>query len=173
MPRTDMTQEIDGAFADRNAGQRHFSEIARSGNGDMRTDLNEDQADFQEVAGLGETTEPMTTQESATIDAQGAAAPPICPFRLPQPGEVPPFAAKPGYTWLRRRTPTGTRQPGGNRLVKNTWVQVSAQRLAELKGQGLNGLGITATEGIGISIALGLAVGAGIWWFLKHKKATA
>lgn len=177
MPRTDFTQEIDGAFADRNLGMRHFSEIARSGNGDMRTDLAEDLADYQELCGLGEGVEEMTNQESAAIDQMGAAAPPVAPVRAPKPGEVPPFAAKPGHHWVRTRKPTGTRAPGGNRLVKNTWAQVSGPRLARMQQEAAQmgpnavaGLGMTTTEGIGLSVGVGLAIGGALWFFLLRKK---
>jgi hypothetical protein len=34
----------------------------------------------------------------------------------------------------------------------------------------VSGLGVTSVEEIGISVALGLAVGGAIWWFIKRKK---
>lgn len=182
MPRTDLTQEIDGAFADRNVGSRHFSDIARSGNGDMRTDLADTQDDYEEYPGLGESIEPMASNESAALDSQGAAAQPIQPFRYAQPGEVPPFAPKSGSAWVRKRSATGTRSPGGPRLVKSTWAQVSGGRLNQLQATnaigngsgalpGMSGLGMSETEGIGLSVGIGLVIGGAIWMLLKRKKS--
>lgn len=185
MARTDLTQEIDGAFADRNKGSRHFSDIARSGNGDMRTDLADLQDDFEEYPGIGESTELMAQSESTALDTQGAAAAPIQPFRYAQPGEVPPFAPKQGSAWIRKRSATGTRAPGGPRHVKSTWAQVSTSRLTQLQQTGaigngsgtasalpgMSGLGMSSMEGIGISVGLGLAVGGLLWFVLKKKKS--
>jgi hypothetical protein len=185
MARTDLTQEIDGAFADRNVGSRHFSDIARSGNGDMRTDLADTQDDYEEYPGLGEVIEPMAQNESATLDAQGAAAPAIQPFRYAQPGEVPPFAPKAGSAWVRKRTPTGTRAPGGPRLVKTTWAQVNGPRLNQLQLSGAIGDGsggsLPGMSGMGalsmpststlVEIGVGLLAGGLIWFLLKKKKS--
>jgi hypothetical protein len=183
MARTDLTQEIDGAFADRNVGSRHFSDIARSGNGDMRTDLADAHDDCEEYAGIGDAIEPMAMSESAALDAQGAAAPPIQPYRYAQPGEVPPFAPKSGSAWVRKRSATGTRAPGGPRQVKSTWAQVSGNRLNQLQQTGaigtgsggslpgMSGLGASAAEEIGISVGIGLAIGGLIWFLLKKKKS--
>lgn len=177
MSRTDFTQEIDGALAGRNLGSRHYSEIARSGNGNMRTDLAEDLADYSELAGLGESTEELTLAESALIDARGTAAS-IQVFRWPKPGEMPPFAAPKGMVWLRKRSITDTRKPGGLRLARVTWCQVSKERLLAMKrdGQlleagGLNGLGLDfGTMGVAASVGIGLAGGLVLWALMKKKK---
>lgn len=165
--RTDFTQEIDGAMAGRNLGMRHFSEIARSGNGNMRTDLTEDLADYHELAGLGETVEEVSNDESAQIDQYGSMAK-IQPFRWPAPGEVPPYAAKPGMVWLRRRALTDSRKPGGKRTVKVTWVMVSKERLISMKRDGELG---AFPVGMSVSIGLGLVAGFALWLVLHRKKA--
>ncbi len=164
--RTDFTQEIDGALANRNLGQRHFSEVARSGNGDMRTDLSEDLADFHQLDGVGETIEEVTPEESAQIDLQGPMAK-IPSLRWPQPGEVPPYAAKIGFVWLRSRTLTGTRKPGGKRLVKVKWAMVSKERLLALKRDGQLG---DLSWGLVGSVGIGLVGGIALWMLLKRRK---
>ncbi len=166
MPRTDFTQEIDGALADRNLGQRHFSEIARSGNGNMRRDLSQDLTDYRQLDGIGETIEEVTAEESAQIDLQGPMAK-IPSLRWPQPGEVPPYAAKDGFVWLRSRTLTGSRKPGGKRLVKVRWAMVSKERLLALKRDGELG---ALSWGLMGSVGLGLAGGIGLWLLLKRRK---
>jgi hypothetical protein len=163
--RTDFTQEIDGAMAGRNLGMRHFSEIARSGNGNMRTDLTEDLADYRELAGLGETVEEVTNEESAQIDHYGSMAR-IQQFRWPAPGEVPPYAAKEGSVWLRKRSLTDSRKPGGKRTVKVTWVMVTKLRLLEMRRDGE--LGAFPT-GMTVSLGIGLVVGIGAWLLLRRK----
>ncbi len=170
MARTDFTQEIDGALANRNLGQRHFSEVARSGNGDMRTDLSEDLADFHQLDGVGEGIEEVTAEESAQIDLQGPNAK-IRTMRWPSPGEVPPYAATPGHVWLRSRTLTGTRKPGGKRLVKTKWVMVSKTRLIELQRDGQMGE-LPSWLGIGTisSVGIGLVGGIALWLLLKRRK---
>jgi hypothetical protein len=174
MARTDFTQEIDGALAGRNLGSRHYSEIARSGNGNMRTDLAEDLADHQELAGLGEATEELTLAESAAVDQQGTSAA-IAPYRWPKSGEVPPFASNPGMVWLRKRTLTTERKPGGLRLARNIWVQVSKDRLIMMKRGGeLQGLGFDMSSLTSLpmiaSVGIGLVGGLVIWLVIKRKK---
>lgn len=165
--RTDFTQEIDGAMATRNLGMRHFSEIARSGNGNMRTDLSEDLADYRELAGLGETVEEVSNEESAQIDQYGQMAK-IQPYRWPAPGEVPPYAAKPGMVWLRKRALTDSRKPGGKRTVKVTWCMVSKERLLEMKRGGDLG---AFPVGMSVSIGIGLVVGLVVYLALRKKRA--
>ncbi len=167
MSRTDFTQEIDGAFAGRNMGQRHYSEIARSGNGNMRTDLAEDLADYQELAGLGESIEELSVQESALIDQQGATGvAKVQTLVWPQSGQIPPFASKPGMVWLRKRVVTGARKPGGNRLAKSTWVQVSKGRLQELRNSGaMNGMGAFDISSMGLPAILGIGAVVGLVLF--------
>jgi len=170
MARTDFTQEIDGALADRNKGMRHWSEIARSGNGNMRSDLRDDLADYTEMAGIGEAIEEMTAADSALIDAKGSALAKPSAFRWPRNGETPPFAAKPGMVWLRKMTVTGDRKPGGKRLVRASWVQMSKLKIQQIKQtgdlQGLEGL----STGTVLSLGLGLAGGLAAWYFLLRKK---
>jgi len=175
MSRTDFTQEIDGALAGRNLGSRHYSEIARSGNGNMRNDLAEDLADYHELAGLGESTEELSLGESAEVDAKGSSAS-IKSFRWPLPGEMPPFAAPKGMVWLRKRSLTDARKPGGKRIARVVWVQVSKERLLMMKRNGellqADGLGafdITSMSTIA-SVGVGLAGGLILWLALKKKK---
>lgn len=172
MSRTDFTQEIDGALAGRNLGQRHFSEVARSGNGNMRTDLAEDLADYQELAGLGEAIEELTAEESALIDQQGATgAAKIQTLVWPKSGQIPPFASKPGMVWLRKRAVTGARKPGGKRLARSTWVQVSKARLQELKRTGgMNGMGSFDVASMSLPMLLGIGAVAGFAAFKLIKK---
>ena len=167
MPRTDFTQEIDGAFATRNQGHRHFSEVARSGNGNMRRDLLADLDSYQELAGVGETT------EAATIVGHPGKGPGIA-FRYPTASEVPPMVPMQGKVWLRKLSPTA--RPG---VARGTWVQVDKTKLIELMRsgalpvpQGMAGLGDLNT-GLVISLGLGLVGGITLWYFLLRKKKTA
>lgn len=172
MARTDFTQEIDGAFANRNAGSRHFSEIARSGNGNMTTDLvGADDKDYEELDGIGESFEQLSLQESAQVDALGAAAN-VARFRWPKPGETPPFAAKGDKVWLRRREITASRVPGGQRVAKAKWVSVSKGRLNNIQRQGqLDGLGAMSATTVGVSVGAGLLGGIVLWLALRRKRA--
>lgn len=148
--RTDMTTEIDGALSTRNAGSKGWWECARSGNGNMLTDLTEeDGRDYEEVEGLGETVEEMTPAESAAEDRGQLRS--FQPFREPLPGEVPPHAPKPGMAWMRRRIRLNTRKPGGMRLCKVRWVQVSPEKYRQLQndGQIKRGDGNAAMQGVG------------------------
>ncbi len=172
MQRTDFTSEIDGALAGRNLGSRHFSDVARSGNGNMLSDLSEDQlADYQELDGMGEAVEELTLQESLKIDNLGPAAK-LPRFRNPRPGEVAPFAPKPGMGWMRKRSILPERKPGGNRVARIKWVQVTPKRLNQLAesgdvaGMGEMGVGM----GIGLSAGIGLVLGLGAWFLIKRKK---
>ncbi len=171
MPRTDFTQDIDGAFANRNAGMRHFSEVARSGNGNMRTDLlAEDAVDYQEYDGVGEKLEALSSLESAEVDRLGQLAD-VARFRFPTAGEVPPVAAAQGNVWLRRRVITPNREPGGNRVAKVKWVQVNKSRLNELqKGGNLQGMGEFSTMSIASSVGIGLGAGILLWLAFKGLK---
>lgn len=168
--RTDFTQEIDGAFANRNAGSRHFSEVARSGNGNMRTDLvDADQKDYEELDGIGETFEQLSLQESAAVDSLGANAN-VARFRWPKPGETPPFAAKQGKVWLRRREITASRVPGGNRVAKAKWVSVNKSRLNAIQRDGqLDGMGAFNATTLGISAGAGLFGGIVLWLALRKR----
>jgi hypothetical protein len=171
MARTDFTSELDGALSSRNLGSRHFSEIARSGNGDMTKDLSEEGlADYQELDGLGEGLEDLAADESAAVDQFGVAAR-LPRFRNLNPGETPPFAPKPGMTWLRKRILTRDRRPGGPRVARAKWVQVSSQRLAQLKQQGdIKGLGALSTPVMwGISAGAGLALGLVAWLLIRNR----
>ncbi len=169
--RTDLSQDIDGAFAQRNVGSRHFSEIARSGNGNMRTDLlAEDSTDYQEYDGIGEIMEPLSGAESAAVDRLGQAAD-VSRFRWPTPGEVPPVAASEGNVWLRRRVITNMRQPGGSRVAKVKWVQVNKSRLNALQQGGqLNGMGEYSTFGIASSVGIGLVAGLALFLGVRALK---
>lgn len=165
MPRTDFTQEIDGALATRNEGQRHFSDIARSGNGNMRRDLKADVEDYQELVGVDERT------EAATIVGKPGRGRGVA-FRYPRSGEQAPMMPKAGYTWLRKLTPLST---AGQ--ARATWVQVSKLRLLQLQRSGsiqsggMNGLGEFPT-GIALSLGVGLAGGLALWFLVLRKKKT-
>lgn len=166
--RTDFTSEIDGALAARNLGSRHFSDIARSGNGNMLSDLSEDQlADYEELDGLGEAFEELSGEESASLDLGKLRFP---KFRAPKFGEVPPFAAKPGRRWYRKLSPTDMRKPGGKRVARAKWVQMTPDKFAKLAVEGgpVAGLGLLpgGTAGmIGFGALAGLAA-----WFLIRKR---
>jgi hypothetical protein len=47
---------------------------------------------------------------------------------------------------------------------------LTAPQATPVAMSGLGSLGVTSMEELGISIALGLAVGGAIWWFIKRKK---
>jgi hypothetical protein len=166
--RTDLTQDIDGAFAQRNVGNKHWSECARSGNGNMMTDLrSEDSVDYQEYDGVGETMEALTPEESASVDGLGQLAA-FPKFRWPKAGEVPPVAAGQGKAWLRRRVVTGTRLPGGARMAKVKWVQVNKSKLNSLTNSGqIHGMGEFSTMGIAGSVGIGLVGGLVLWMGIR------
>lgn len=163
--RTDFTQEIDGAMSTRNLGMRHYSEIARSGNGNMRVDLSEDLADYREVPGLGETVEQLSPSDSAQVDTYGKAAK-IPQFRWPHTSEMPPYAAPEGSVWLRKKSLTDTRAPGGMRLAKVQWVLISKERLLGLQRAGELG---DFPIGMTVSIGLGLVGGLLVWLALRRR----
>lgn len=172
--RTDLTSEIDGAFASRNLGQRHFSEIARSGNGNMLSDLSEDDlSDYSELEGVGEGLEELDLRDSAAVDGMGNLAA-FGRFRAPRPGETPPFAPKPGMQWFRKRTLTPWRKPGGNRVAKVKWVQATPAKMNEMARQGqvdgMSGLGFTLGTGAMLSVGAGLGLGIVAWLLLRRKK---
>lgn len=177
--RTDFTQEIDGAFAQRGAGSKHFSEVARSGNGNPTSDLDvQDDKDYTEVDGLGEHLECLSLVESTRVDGLGAMAR-IPKFRWPKLGEIPPYAPAPGKAWVRRRVLTNARQPGGLRVAKVKWAQMSGGKVQQAVASGdlppsvsgLGGLGMSSLETTGISLGLGVAGGLLLWFLLKKRKA--
>lgn len=144
--RTDLTTDLDSALAGRNAGSRGYWEVARSGNGNMKTDLlSEDGQDYEELEGLGESVEEMDAAESAAEDRGNQAV--FKPYREPLPSEKPPYAPKPGKAWLRRRIRMQSRRPGGNRLARVRWAQVSPVKFDDLRRKGLIKAG--AVDGLG------------------------
>ena len=174
--RTDFTQDIDGAFSQRSAGAKHFSEIARSGNGNATSDMEvQDDKDYTEVDGLGEHLECLSLVESTRVDGLGRLAN-IPQFRWPHMGEVPPYAPAPGKTWVRRRVVTNTRQPGGNRVAKVKWAMMSPSKVQSAVASGnlpapggVAGMGaFTATTGI--SLGVGIAAGLAIYLLVLRKK---
>jgi hypothetical protein len=175
--RTDFTQDIDGAFSQRSAGAKHWSEVARSGNGDATSDLDvQDEKDYFEVDGLGEHLECLSFVESTRVDGLGHLAN-IPKFRWPQLGEVPPYAAAPGKTWVRRRVVTSARQPGGARVAKVKWAQMSPAKVQQSIASGnlpspggVAGLGMSSSEMTGISLAAGVAAGLALWFLVLKKK---
>lgn len=145
--RTDITCPMDAALSGRNAGSKAFWEVARSGNGDMRTDLlADDGRDYEEYDGLGETVEEMSLDEST-------GKTPSKPYREALPGETPPFAPKKGQAWVRRRIPTNSRRPGGNRLVRVRWAQVSPSYWGALIRQGKVMNRTTSLSGLGLDLS--------------------
>ena len=193
--RTDMTQDIDGAFAQRNLGSKHYSEIARSGNGNMRNDLADyDTRDMRVLDGVGECYECMGLIESTRFDGLGQVGPGtgIAQYRYPKQGESPPYAPTFGFVWLRMLTPTGQKVAGGTNVAKAQWTLVSKgklqllqkagniQSLSGLGGfgpssalPGMGGLGAMDMETVGISAAVGIAIGVGIWLVVKKKSKGA
>jgi hypothetical protein len=174
--RTDMTSEIDGALASRNLGSRHYSDVARSGNGNMLSDLSEDQlADYDELDGMGEITEELTPSESMSLDNLAGPARisgrGFRSFRAPRAGEVAPFAPKNGMTWMRKRNLLGHRKPGGFWQARTKWVQMSPRKLEELASQGqVAGMGaLSLGAGVGLSALLGIGLGIGAWLLIKRK----
>lgn len=175
--RTDFSSEIDGALSGRNAGQKGYWEVARSGNGNMRTDLfNEDAlAAYEELEGMGESQEEMTLQESAEADQLAGlgqlAGPSFKKFRAPEPGEKPPFAPTKGRVWLRKRTATAMRKPGGRRLAHLRWVQMTPDRVeAAAANQQMMGLGVWGGSGLWLSLGIGTAVGTVLYFVLRRGK---
>lgn len=176
--RTDFTQEIDGAFSQRSAGAKHWSEVARSGNGNATTDLDvQDDKDYTEVDGLGEHLECLSLVESTRVDGLGRLAN-IPKFRWPTMGEVPPYAAAPGKTWVRRRVVTNARQPGGNRVAKVKWAMMSPGKVQQAVASGnlpspggVAGLGaMSSTEMTGLSLGAGVVAGLALWFLVLRKK---
>lgn len=172
MPRTDFTSEIDGAMATRNIGNRHWSDIARSGNGNMLSDLSEEElGDYQELDGIGEALEELTLAESNAVAGLGDVGA-FGTFRAPKTGEMPPFVAKPGMAWMRKRIPTAQRKPGGGIVARLKWVQVSAPKLNKLAGLGeVSGMGALSSNAVmGASVGLGLLGGLAAWFLFMKKK---
>jgi len=159
MERTNLSTELDGALANRNLGSKGYWECARSGNGNMMTDLlDEDGRDYEEMEGLGEAIEEMDPDESLAEDRGDRSQ--FKSFREARPGEQPPHAPRPGNGWIRRRIRTGSRKPGGMWLARVRWVQVSPQRYAQLrkagalKREGLAGVGFVP-DGFQMPVAIG------------------
>ena len=175
--RTDFSSEIDGALSGRNAGSNNYWEVARSGNGDMRTDLFDENAlaACEELDGIGESQEEMTLQESAEADQLAGlgqlAGPSFREYRHTKPGEKAPFAPTNGRMWLRKRTATAMRKPGGRRLANLKWVQMTPARVSEAGRNGeLQGLGIFGGTGLYVSLGIGLGIGTLLFFVLKKKK---
>lgn len=144
--RTDLTSDLDSALSGRNAGSRGYWEVARSGNGNMKTDLlSEDGQDYEELEGLGESVEEMDATESAAEDQGNQGL--FKPYREPLPSEHPPYAPKQGKAWIRRRIRMQSRRPGGNRLARVRWAQVSPAKYDDLSRKGLIKTG--AADGVG------------------------
>lgn len=156
MQRTDLTCDLDAALSRRNEGAQHFSQVARGGNGQMLSDLVEEDKDYEELAGIGETQEQLKRDESRLVDSLGAAAP-FKQFRRPALGEIPPYTAPSGKAWLRKREVTSGRIPGGNRIARVKWVLASNERAGLLAQAGqLSGVDAFPGGMAGIA-ALGLA----------------
>jgi hypothetical protein len=183
--RTNYTSEIDGALAGRNSGSRGYWEVARSGNGSINSDLlAEDGQHYTELEGLGEAVEEMDQHESRAEDTGNHGV--LKPYREPNPGEQPPHAPNPGMAWIRRRIRMQSRRPGGNRLVRLRWVQVSPTKYQELQrkglvksGSSLRGLpGMSGLPGMGFvdissDLIKGVALGAGAMfaYYIWKKRA--
>ena len=172
--RTDLTTDLDQALSGRNAGSRGYWEVARSGNGNMRTDLlAEDGQDYEELEGLGESVEEMDAAESAAEDRGNQGV--FKPYREPLPSEHPPYAPKPGKAWLRRRIRMQSRRAGGNRLARVRWAQVSPVKYNELQKKGLIKSG--AVDGVGFidisaDLIRGVLIGGAVilgYQFLRNR----
>lgn len=180
--RTDLSSEIDASLAGRNAGANGFWEVARSGNGDMKTDLMvEDGKNYEEFDGTGETVEEVSAQESQILDQSmlpglGSLASKFKAFRSPRAGEQPPHAPKPGKAWVKRRIPMNKKRPGGNHLCRCRWAQVSQSKWNELKANGkvqpqtMDGLGAALSIDI-TSLLIGGGVAAGVLFLLRRRSA--
>lgn len=174
--RTDLTNEIDAAMSTRNQGARGFWEVARSGNGNMRTDLlEEDGYDYEELEGVGEAVEEMSLEESVAEDKGNRSI--FKPYREALPGEQPPHAPKPGKGWIRRRIRMESRRPGGNRLVRVRWAQVSPAKMQEIRRKrqvqsgGVAGLGFMNVSSSNVMwLTAGAVAAAGLLFLLKRKK---
>lgn len=178
MKRTNFSTDIDSALAGRNSGSKGYWECARSGNGNMRTDLmEEDGDDYEELEGLGESIEEMDADESAAEDKGQRNG--FKPFREPTAAEKPPYAPKPGKAWMRRRIRMESRRPGGNRLTRVRWVMVSPAKWAELRrkrqikhtaqGPSLGFFNVSATN-MTFLIAGGALVG-GLLYLSRRRRA--
>jgi hypothetical protein len=175
--RTDFSSEIDGALSGRNTGQKGYWEVARSGNGDMNTDLLDEDAlaCCEELEGIGESQEEMTLEESAEADRLAGlgqlAGPSFKEFRTPVAGEKPPFAPTNGRVWMRKRTATAMRKPGGRRLAHLRWAQMTPARVNQAARNGeLMGLGIFGGTGLWVSLGIGITLGTVLFFVLKKKK---
>lgn len=177
MKRTNYSTDIDSALAGRNIGSKGYWECARSGNGNMRTDLmEEDDGHYEELEGLGESVEEMDVHESAAEDRGQRNT--FKPYREPTAAEKPPYAPKPGKAWMRRRIRMESRRPGGNRLTRVRWVMVSPAKYAELRRKGeikhtaqgpsLGGFDISATN-MSLLLAGGALVGGLL--YLSRRRA--
>lgn len=175
--RTDLTTEVDSALAGRNAGSKGYWEVARSGNGNMMTDLlAEDGQEYDELEGMGESVEEMDGNESRAEDAGNKNA--LVPFCLPRPGENPPYPPRQGRQWIKRRMRMNSRRPGGNRLIRTRWVQVTPEKLNEIKNKGLlKGQMTSQLAGMGFfdvsrDMVTGVFIGGGIAaaiWYAKRR----
>jgi hypothetical protein len=155
--RPNLTTDIDGALSTRNMGSRGFHEVARSGNGNMRTDLlAEDGKDYEELEAAEQ-----------VVEDRGSV---FRPYRDLRPGEKPPHSPRPGMAWAKRRIRTNSRRPGGRPLVRERWIQVSPRKWDRLRstGQVLEGLG---GEGLGIDlVTVAAAAGAAVLACMLLKK---
>ncbi len=170
MPRTDFTSEIDGALAGRNLGSRHWSDVARSGNGNMLSDLSEEElGDYQELDGIGEGLEELSLDESNAVCGLGGV---FKKFRALKIGEQPPFVAKPNMSWMRKRIPTAQRKPGGGIVARTKWVQMTGAKMQKLQGLGeIAGFGdIPGGVGLWASAGVGILGGFAAWFLFMRKK---
>lgn len=169
--RTDLSSEIDGALATRNLGSRHYSDIARSGNGNMLSDLAEEElGDYEELDGIGESFEELSLAESNAVAGLGGGLGTVLrPFRTLRAGEHPPFAAKRGKMWMRKRIALQQRKPGGGVIARVKWAQMTPGKLKKLAAEGqVAGMGEFSVGMIG---TLGIAAGAGaLLWFVMARK---
>ena len=179
MNRTNYSSEIDAALAGRNIGSKGYWECARSGNGNMMTDLmSEDTDHYEELEGLGESVEEMDASESSAEDNGRKDA--FKPFREARADEQPPYAPKPGKGWMRRRIRMESRRPGGNRLTRVRWVLVSPEKYDELmkagkikttsQGPMLGFFDISASNMT--FLAAGGALVGGLMYLMKRRRAS-
>jgi hypothetical protein len=73
--------------------------------------------------------------------------------------------------WLRKRAVLPERKPGGNRVARVKWVQVTPRKLNQLAQRGdVAGMGaLSTTAGTALMAGAGVAGGLLLWFLIKRK----